>query len=188
MTTEQTHTEGVQIVSPAPVTEETAPEETTTEETTETRIEDPEALWKSHEKYRHENASLRKRLTEAETLQEEARKASLSDQEKALEEAYQRGVTETNARLGQELLQERVIREATGKLVDPEDAVHMLDLSQLDPSKPEEIEKAIDELVKAKPHLAAGSGSYTIDQGPRGRMVPAGEDADDWLRKAASRR
>jgi hypothetical protein len=186
------------MTTPAPEPDPTPPEEPTPTDPTppeeggqggkgnyETLVNDPEALFKSHEKYRHENASLRKRLDAADAEQEKIRQANLSEQEKAIEEAYQRGVEETKGTLGVRLLQQQIIAQATGKLVDPTDAVSMLPLDDLDVDKPDDIDKAIEELVKQKPHLAAGNGQRGIDQGPQGRPVDADATGADWLRSVA---
>jgi hypothetical protein len=167
-----------------PIPPEAPPEAPPTEPGQPT-VDDPDALFRSHEKYRHENIALRKRASTAEAELEKTRKAGLSEAEKAIDEAYQRGVTEERAKLGVQLLQERIITRATGKLVDPTDAVSLLDVSSFDLDKPEEIDTAIADLIKAKPHLGVANGGRGIDQGPQGRPISPDETGGDWLRQVA---
>ena len=152
-------------------------------------IKDPEALWKSREKYRHENSSLKKQLDEAHANLEKTRKAQMSEHEKALDEAYKRGTAEATENYQRALLSERILRHATGKLADPTDAEALLDTSGIDPNKPEQIDQAIADLLKAKPHLAVTNGRGRIDQGPQGGRTPEPEQSgSEWLRQIAGQR
>ena len=151
--------------------------------------DDLEALRRNNEKLKQEQSSLRGRLTKAEKALEETQKAQMSEQEKMLEEAFQKGVAETTTVYATKLLQQSVLRLATGKMADPTDAVKLLDLDDLDPDHPEGIEAAIDELLKQKPHLAVPVNSKgKIDQGPQGKGAqPAEPSGNDWLRSVAGR-
>jgi hypothetical protein len=152
--------------------------------------DDFDALRTNNEKLKHEISSLRGRLTKSEKELETTRQAQMSDQEKQLEEAFQRGVAETTTVYATKLLQQSVLRLATGKMADPTDAVKLLDLDDLDSDKPEGIEAAIEELLKAKPHLAVPVNSKgKIDQGPQGKTPqPSEQSGNDWLRSVAGRR
>lgn len=130
---------------------------------------------------------LERQLGETKTRLDEAEGRSKTDQEKAIDqarrEAEEKARKEVFAQANERLVRAEVRAQAAGRLADPDDAVRLLDLSgfsvgddgEID-SKP--IAEAIEELVKAKPYLAAdakprptGSG----DGGPRGGKPPAPE-------------
>ena len=151
-------------------------------------VENPEALWKSHEKYRHENRSLHKQLTDATAKLEEVHAASLSEQEKAVEEARKEGLAEGRAESRAALTRERINVRAATKLQDPEDAARYLDVDSFDPDKPAEIDKAIDALLKDKPYLGiVNNRGGKIDQGPQGDPAQEQQTGGDWLRSVAGR-
>lgn len=110
---------------------------------------------------------------------EKLREASKTEDEKALDAARKQAADEARTAALAEVRGERlstlVQARATGKLADPGDAERFLDLDDFDPSKPADVDKAIDELVKSKPYLAAssnGSRDNDINQGPRGGGSP----------------
>lgn len=148
-------------------------------------IKDPEAFLRNHEKLKREGVSLRKQLDEATAQLEEQRKAAMTEQERLIEEAREAAREEVRQEYHAKLLSQAVMAAATGKLADPEDATKFLDMSKLDPDKPADIDAAIAELVKVKPHLAARRRG-TIDQGPQGPGVET-EDGSTWLRRVAGR-
>jgi hypothetical protein len=64
-----------------------------------------------------------------------------------------------------------IITAAVGKLADPSDAVALIDRASLDfddEGNPTNVGDAIETLLKAKPHLAAGGPRGDADQGARG--------------------
>lgn len=111
--------------------------------------------------------------------------ATKSEQEKLLEAARKEAADATRSELTAELHQERVvaaiIRAASGKFVDPQDAVDKLaaKIEVGDDGRPDEkaVASAIEQLLKDKPHLAVVTqkGHGSADQGTRknGQQKPA---------------
>lgn len=140
----------------------------------------------------------RRRALEAElaTLREQ----QLPDAERALAAARREGADEARAELtkslGRRLVEAEVLAAAAGKLVDPEAAVRFLELDELvndDLSVDRKaVAGALDELLKAKPYLAATGtrrAPGSADQGPR-ETAPATGAAfvNDQLRRAIAGR
>lgn len=133
-----------------------------------------------------------KRLNDLEKELTKIREGSMSEQEKAVEQARREARTEASKAFNVRLLQAEVRAVAAGKLADPEDAIRFLDLDQFDvdddgKTDTKAITKALDELVKAKPYLAASATRPTgdADQGARG--TSGGSSMNDLLRQAAGR-
>lgn len=113
------------------------------------------------------------------------------DQQKAIDEAVKTATETTAAEWRTKLLGERIMRRATGKLEDPSDVL-LVDFSSIeDPDDTDAIDKAIDDLLEAKPHLAATGGNTQqprgiFEQGPRGKVTQPnpteGQKAEAWLR------
>lgn len=102
------------------------------------------------------------------------RDASASDLDKAIAAAKDEGVSETTARYRSIILTSELRAFAAGIVVDPDDAVRLLDLNSIDvddDGRPvaKSAKAAIEALVKAKPYLAmkAGNGHGQVDQGAR---------------------
>lgn len=120
----------------------------------------------------------------------------MSEQEKAIETAKAEARSEVELEFKVQLLGERIMRAATGRLADPSDVV-LIDFSDIDdPDDIKAIDAAIDELLKAKPHLAAENAPPPADpgredQGPQGRAVTPnptqGQLAEKWLRGQLTR-
>lgn len=77
------------------------------------------------------------------------------------------------AKANSRILRSEVRAAAAGKLNDPADAIKFLDLDQFDVGEDgevdeDEIEDAIDDLVKRKPYLAAQSGDQKRRRTPKG--------------------
>ena len=154
------------------------------------KIEDPEALWRSHEKYRHEAHGLRRQLDQAQGELEDQKQASMSEHEKALAKAVKEAEERVRDEMGGQILTQAIKAAAASKMNDPADAIHWINPEGLDPDDPEGIDKAIDELLKAKPYLATApnGGRGRIDQGPQGGRAPEpAVTGDDWLRSVAGR-
>lgn len=128
-------------------------------------------LARKHESTAKGNADAVKRLAEIE-------EASKSEQEKAVTaakaEADKAARAEVTERYQRRIVTAEVKAAAGGKLADPADAVRLLDLAQFDLDENDEVDgkavaKAIDDLLKAKPYLAAKQSKAGGDagQGPR---------------------
>ena len=117
-----------------------------------------------------------KRAKAAEARLAELEGASKTDQEKALEaarnEAAEAVRAEVTAELHGERIQSALIRAASGKLADPQDAVvYLKDKIEVgDDGRPDQkaVASAIEQLLKDKPYLApAAKGHGSADQGTR---------------------
>lgn len=151
-------------------------------------VDDPQALLSEYEKKKRENKSLRDRATAAEAELEELRKAQMSEQEKALDEARKEGYEKAEAFYKTELAKARVTSLAAGHFADPNDALMYLDLDELDLDDDKAIVKALEEVLKAKPYLSAKNGGRkSIDQGPQGGAGGEGQSASDWMRSITGR-
>ena len=181
-----------------------APEETTADATAEQpAATNDTAEFKSEEskkavladlaKERDRRQTLETRLAELETQAEEARKAAMSEQERALVEAVEAARAEERGKFKSARLEDRVLARAARILNDPTDAVRLLDTSGIDVDSAEadsEIESRLNALVEAKPYLAvtekvtpSGSGDAASRPNPAGYQPTIGA-----LLKAASGR
>lgn len=127
----------------------------------------------------------------AEAELEKLRKATMSEQEKAVAEARAVGRAEAVAEANDRLLRAEIRATAAGKLADPADAAALLgDLSTFLTADGEPnakaITSAIDELVKAKPYLAPqGARPWPL---PGGGAKPSnGQSINDVIRQRAGR-
>lgn len=116
------------------------------------------------------------------------RTASQTDQEKALAAAREEGKTEATKAGNAAIVKAEVRALAAGRM-DPKLAVRLLDLDEFSVDDDGEVDdkaitKAIDQLLKETPGLAAAAnngGRGSADQGARGAAVkPA--DMNEWLR------
>ena len=135
-------------------------------------------------KERDRRQELETRLTELESQAEEARKAAMSEQERALVEAVEAARSEERGKFKSARLEDRVLARAARILNDPTDAVRLLDTSGIDVDSAEadsEIEARLNALVEAKPYLAlsekaqpSGSGDATSRPSPAGYQPSIG--------------
>lgn len=160
---------------------------------TDTGQQDPAAAamaeaekWKALAR-KHESASksLSRELSEL-------KNKDLPDAERRVEEAKALARAEALKETALERAGDAAVAAAAGKLTNPEIARRLIELEPLvsdDGSfDRKEIAKAVDQLVKDEPYLAAkgdGRAGGSADQGPRGGG-PA-PDMNAWLRNAAGR-
>jgi len=151
---------------------------------TQTGTQEPEET-PAVKQARRENQGLRrtnKELTEKLAALEEQQ---MSETEKATEKAVAAARKEAEEAFKRDLVRERVMARATGKLTDPEDAVRYLKLDDLSLDN-EQIDTAITELLTERAYLAntpgGKKGPVLIDQGPQGSEPPA--TANEWLRRS----
>lgn len=118
------------------------------------------------------------------------RAESQSETDKAIAKAKAEGSAEALAKANDRVLRAEVKALAAGKLADPADAVALLDLSEFTVGDDGAVDakavgKAIDQLVKDKPYLAAGQRSAattgSADGGARGTGTKP-VDMNAWLR------
>lgn len=121
------------------------------------------------------------------------RSQSMSDAEKAIAKAKEDGRSEALTVANRRLVTAEVRVAAAGKLADPADAVRFLDLEEFKVDDDGEVDakavgKAIDQLIKEKPYLAAGASRVqgSADGGARGNGSQ-GVDMNTLLRRAAGR-
>ncbi len=172
-----------------PPDDATPPEEPTTPPESETLGEGGiSALRSEREARKAAEADLATLRTELDDL----RRSQLSDQDKALEDARQQGRDEATTEYQDRLLNSDIRAAAAAKFADPSDAVALIprdglpDGSEVDT---EALNRALDALLEAKPHLAATRPSgvpplagSSNDPGPASRG-----SLDDVLRQAIAR-
>lgn len=155
----------------------------------ETEVKDPAHVLELNDKYRRENKALRDRLKASEEALGDEKKKSMSEQERAIEEARQIVRKEVEGEYQAKLLAAAVHSRAAALLADPDDAWRLIDFETIDPEDTKAIDAAIKDLLEQKPYLAASAQpqNQSIDQGPQG-STPAASDANKWLRSSLNSR
>jgi len=158
--------------------------------------DDKDPDWKDHARTWEDRAKAdKKRADAAEAELDKLRKATQSEQEKAIAEAKAEGRSEALDVANARFVKAAVITAAAGKLADPSDAAALLDLSDFkvdDDGNVDEkaIAAAIEKLVETKPHLAgkgAGRPSGDGGGGPRGDPAGGSKSMNDLIREKAGR-
>lgn len=128
------------------------------------------------------------RVRELEAEQEEARKAALSDQERAIEEAREQARAEEREKAAADIAKAKAIGKAEGRFHDPEDAIEKAGITA--DMTDDQIKAALDKVATDKPWLAkTGSGGGGVSQGPRGGVdAGGGKTPDEMLREAFASR
>lgn len=151
---------------------------------TQTGTQEPEET-PAVKQARRENQGLRRANKELMEKLAALEEQQMSETEKATEKAVAAARKEAEEAFKRDLVRERVMARATGKLTDPEDAVRYLQLDDL-PLDNEQIDTAISELLTQRAYLANAAttqrGPILIDQGTQGEPPPA--TANDWLRRS----
>lgn len=165
----------------APADTEDASTETPATAETPTPDKDESAQWKALAR-KHEKAE---KAARAEL--DKLRQASMSEQEKAVALARAEGRAEAAKSANERLLRAEVRSLAAPLLADPDDAVHLLDLSGYEPDENGEydrraIQADLAALVKTKPYLGTQPGTGSGEGGPRGRSDPPSLNGDPLLR------
>jgi len=139
------------------VTQDTAPEPQAVETPDDFKSEESkQAVLADLAKERDRRQALEARLTEFEALQEEQRKAAMSEQERALEEAVQAARAEERGKFAQSRLEDKVRAIAARTFNDADDAVRFLDTSGIDVDSADAaaaIAERLEALLEAKPYL-----------------------------------
>jgi hypothetical protein len=130
---------------------------------------------------RAEVKRLKAELKERETQDEQARRAAMTDQERALAEAKDAARRETVQEYDARILKLRVQAKAAD-FHDPDLVSSLLDLDA--DAKDDEIDRALADLAKERPYLVKAPGVRPMPQGPRSGSK-SGDDVtgDDWLRQ-----
>jgi len=158
-----------------------APTPTTEQETTqgqepgaEQSTPDIDALLKEVKTLRKEAASWRTKLRAAEEAEEQRKRSEMTELEKlkADLEAERQARAAAEQQRQQQLLRTQVISAAAkAGLNDPEDAVRMLDTSEMtvaDDGTVEGLEQALGALLKAKPYLIKSTSGTISPTNPAG--------------------
>ena len=124
---------------------------------------------------------------ELETL----RSATMSDAERAVNEARLETQKETASYYVNLLVKAEARAVATGRLADPEDVLRYIDIDELKVDDDGNVDKKvlnkkIDELLKNKPYLSSQRVVNDVDSGARGKTA-TGNDMNSFIRKAAGR-
>jgi len=137
---------------------------------------------------RSDAARYRHRLRETEAEAEGLRREAMSEQERAVAEAYDRGRSEERAEWEPRVTEARLRALAASVMRDPDDAVAMIRLEPGDGD--EEMKAAIARLIEGKPYLAIDAApaapATDIAQGQRSGGV-ASSDPESWLRGTLGR-
>jgi hypothetical protein len=146
------------------------------------------ALARRHEQRAKENAAAAKEL-------DKLKEQQLTETERAVKKAREEGLNEGRSIANQRLIRAEVISAAAGKAADPSDVYAILAgtgaLSSLEVNDDGEVDtetvtSLVDDLIKAKPHLAA------VRSPNFGARAPAQDnksqvDMDAWIRGQAGR-
>jgi hypothetical protein len=130
---------------------------------------------------REEVKRLKAELKTREDSEEQARRAAMTDQDRALAEAKDAARRDTVAEYEGRIMKLRVQAKASN-FHDPELVSSLLDLDA--DASDAEVDKAIADLATARPYLVKTPGVPPMPQGPR--SGPKGGDdvsGDDWLRQ-----
>jgi hypothetical protein len=143
---------------------------------------DPEQLPDDHpvvRTMRNERESRKAAERRAQQLEQQLaqiRQQNETDTERAIREAREQAADEVRQQYATERLTDRIRVAAARKLNDPEDAVRLLDLSDLNPesdSLASEIETRLGSLLESKPYLAVTSETPSGSGDAGSRTPPA---------------
>lgn len=121
---------------------------------------------------------------------DQLKKTYQTDQEKALDAAKTEGRNEALSTANQRIVRAEVKAVASGKTIDPDAVVALLDLSQFKVDDNGDVDakaisSAIDELLKEKPYLTGKAKAADLKQGARGATSEI--DPDQFIRDMARR-
>lgn len=133
---------------------------------------------------RQQQKKLKAQIDELTKAQEKVRMESLSEAERAIEEAKRAGYEEAMASVKADLTKSKVTAAAAAAgFADPGDASGFLDVASLDSD--DEITKAVADLAKNKPYLLKRT-AQALEQGQQGKSKS--DSPNDWLRSALGAR
>lgn len=119
------------------------------------------ALAEMKSKWQAERAAAKKAAAERDALLAQIESGNKTPEEQALEEARREARAEATAKANERIVRANLRAAAAGLLADPSDALAFIDISQFDVDDDGEVDSgelgdAIEDLLKRKPHLAAG--------------------------------
>lgn len=152
--------------------------------------EEEEVDWKDmarkHEKRWKEHS---KRANAAEAELAKLKEASQSEQDKAIAAARKEATEQATAGFQDKIVRAEIRAQAAGKFADPDDAVRLLDLDDLEVFDSEGevqlgiLSKALDALLERKPHLRAGHQAQSVDVDAGKGAGPTSGDMNDQIRQ-----
>jgi hypothetical protein len=150
----------------------------------------PDAVLADLAKERRERRAAEKQLKELNDRLSKFEEASKTETEKLIDRARQEAAAETMSKANLRLVRAEVKAAAAGKIADPDDAVRFLDLADFAPSDDGDIDtkaiaKAVDDLVAAKPYLAADQAPPPAFNGGARRDAGRPDDFNAALRRIA---
>lgn len=127
---------------------------------------------------------LKAQLHEMRQSQEKARMESMSEAERAVEEAKKAGYEEAMASVKADLTRSKVTAAAAAAgFADPADASGFLNVAELDSD--DDVAKAVADLAKSKPYLLKRA-AQSLEQGQQGKSRT--DNPNEWLRSALGAR
>lgn len=121
---------------------------------------------------------------------EKAREATLTEADRLIAQAKREARDELQAEYASRVVKAEVKAAATGRLSDVNDALVFIDPTQFEVDEEGNVDskaigKAIDELIKSKPYLAAQRVGGDVDGGARGKPTTTSGDMNSLIRQAA---
>lgn len=116
-----------------------------------------------------------------------------TEAEKAIDAARKEGAESVQAKVNEKLKASAAVAAAAGKLANPKLAAKLIDLSDITVDDDGEVDeaalsKAIDDLLKTDPYLAADAKPRPGSGGGGARQdAPTGDSMNDLIRRAAGR-
>lgn len=155
----------------------------------------PAALKSVIDRERRLTRDATKRAKNAEAELAKHREATMTENERAIKAARDAALKEGVEKGNERLLRAEVIAAAAGKVVDPDDAYVLLlangALSDVAVGEDGDVDTraiktALDDLVKAKPHLAARRGPAPFgSRSPASAAESPASQFDAWIREQA---
>jgi membrane protein involved in colicin uptake len=172
------------------VTPEEVPDETTDTETHAEHDELGDTGKRALEAERKARRAAERAAKAAQAELDKAREASLSESERLVAQAKREAREELQAEYATRVIRAEVKAAATGRLSDVNDALVFLDLNGFEVDDDGNVDnkavtKAIDELIKSKPYLAAHRVGGDVDGGARGKPTTTSGDMNSLIRQAA---
>lgn len=167
------------------VSEETGADsgaEAAAESSEESKGEQPsEGLENALRRLKDENKGLKAKIGSFEAAAEKQRQESMTEQERAVEEARKEGYTKAMQEQAESVTKAKVVAAAAAAgYSDPADAPGLLGKQITELGDDEQIAEAVGKLAEGKPYLLKQKQRPEFEQGQQGKSQPS---EADWLRK-----